>query len=100
MTLGVIWALAVVSTVTRDLRATSAALFCQRRERVRSGPRKPWSGAEAAGEVPVPPSWVPLRSWSSTPGALAATVTEAIAAGGPAKEIWFHGTAWVILASS
>ena len=90
-----ICALAAVSTVTSDLRVTSAALLCQRIDSVRSAPRKPLTLEVAffSGS-----SCVPLRSCISTPGALALAVTDAMAAGGPVKLIWFHGSALVILA--
>ena len=103
-----ICALAVVSTVTSDLRVTSAALLCQRIDSVRSDPRKPLSAALVAQASAwmrgvaffsrSSPSCVPLSSCISTPGALALAVTDAMAAGGPVKLIWFHGSALVILA--
>ena len=98
MTVGVICAVMVESTVSSALRATSVILPCQRKATVRSAPRKPFTRETPA--ILADSSNVPLSNWTSVFVPAAWAVTEAMVATGPVKDIWFHGSARWILATT
>jgi len=100
MTVGVICAAMAESTVSSVWCALCAIprRWDQRSATVWSAPRKPLTLETPL--VRVAASNVPFSNWTSVSAPAACAVTAAIVAMGPVNEIWFHGSARRIRATT